>query len=136
MRMTKHTRAFIAVGIIVMVCCPVMAQPLPSGTMTPLPANTTNSEKPWQAHKQHWHTHEKQESWKKADGKHPTLPATARFTSLSQATAHCGATQVEWATLGNSSLYHGQGSRYFGKTKHGAYACKATLAAAGFRPGE
>lgn len=62
------------------------------------------------------------------------LPASEQFSSLSAATAHCASSTVEWATLGGSKVYHSSKSRYFGKTKSGAYACKAALDSAGFRP--
>ena len=60
------------------------------------------------------------------------LSKSLEFTSLAGATAHCPNSPVVWSTLSKSHSFHTSGSRYFGKTKHGAYVCKDDALAAGF----
>lgn len=71
----------------------------------------------------------------------PALPAakpagalskSLEFSTLAGATAHCPNSTVVWSTLSKSHSFHASGSRYFGKTKHGAYVCKDDALAAGF----
>lgn len=108
------------------------AQSLSSGTLTPVSStiSTHLSHKHEDQHRKSARHHAEQKS------KHRFLPADERYASLSQAEAHCPPNTVEWASLGNSSLYHNSQSRWFGRTKHGAYACKAILDQAGFRAGK
>jgi hypothetical protein len=66
-----------------------------------------------------------------------TAPAAAlskavEFGTLAGATAHCPNSTVVWSTLSKSHSFHTSSSRYFGKTKHGAYVCKDDALAAGF----
>lgn len=63
---------------------------------------------------------------------HKDLPADERFSTESAASAHCPGNVVEWTTLTHAKLYHSAGSKYYAKTKHGAFACKADLDAAGY----
>jgi len=51
---------------------------------------------------------------------HMKLPG---YKTLSAARAGCGADTVVWHATG-SKVFHGAGSKYFGKTKHGAYVCE------------
>jgi hypothetical protein len=60
------------------------------------------------------------------------LPANAQFSTVALAQAHCPGDTIAWSSMSKSKSYHLSKSRYFGKTKHGAYACKKDLAAAGF----
>lgn len=122
-----------------------MAQTSPTtGTITPLATNAATIVNPdapnGTDHKKNHHkrdsAHDKHDGKHHKDRKkHPLLPVSDEFSTLSQADAHCPAGTVEWASMGDSSLYHNSQSRYFGKTKHGVYACKAALDAAGFRAG-
>lgn len=157
MKVSKLVQLMSAAGMACMISLPVMAQTTTSGDITPV--NTKHE------HKKHEHDHKKHEHKTKEDKKHEKdkkadatqqgtstqhqdqgqkqqadkkssgLPANEQFSSLSEATAHCGSGNVEWATMGGSKVYHGSGSHYFGHTKHGTYACKAALDAAGFRAG-
>lgn len=61
-----------------------------------------------------------------------SLPKSAEFTSIATAAAHCPTSEVVWSSLSKSRSFHLSGSRYFGKTKHGAYVCKDDALAAGF----
>jgi hypothetical protein len=59
-----------------------------------------------------------------------TVPASEKFSSLSAAQAHCGSDAVVWASTGHST-FHLTSSKYFGKTKHGAYVCEKSALAVG-----
>jgi hypothetical protein len=70
----------------------------------------------------------------------PALPATPstrlakslEFKTTTAAQAHCPGDLVVWSTLSKSKAYHLAASRYYGKTKHGAYVCEKDANAAGF----
>ena len=59
------------------------------------------------------------------------LPKSEEFTSLAAA-AHCPHSTVVWSSLSRAHCFHLSGSRWYGKTKHGAYVCKDDAVAAGF----
>jgi hypothetical protein len=54
-----------------------------------------------------------------------------RFTSEAEAKASCPTDTVVWASS-KSKAYHVTGSKFYGKTKSGAYECKSAADAAGF----
>ena len=60
------------------------------------------------------------------------LPASEKFSSVASAQAHCPGEAVVWANTSHSKLFHTTSSKYFGKTKHGAYACEKSALAAGY----
>ena len=60
------------------------------------------------------------------------LSKSVEFSSVTDAAAHCPESTVVWSTLSKSHSFHSAGSRYYGKTKHGAYVCKSDALAAGF----
>ncbi|HEY1856730.1 hypothetical protein [Acidocella sp.] len=60
------------------------------------------------------------------------LPTSEKFSTLSAAQAHCSSDVVVWANTGHSKLFHLTSSKYFGKTKHGAYVCQKSALAAGY----
>ncbi len=60
------------------------------------------------------------------------LPAADAFKTVALATAHCPGDTVVWSTLSKSKSYHTASSKYYGKTKHGAYVCEKDATAAGF----
>jgi hypothetical protein len=60
------------------------------------------------------------------------LPKSDEFTTLAAAAAHCPDSTVAWSSLSKSHNFHTSASRYFGKTKHGAYVCESDALAAGF----
>ncbi|WP_297490590.1 hypothetical protein [Acidocella sp.] len=60
------------------------------------------------------------------------LPKSLEFTTIAAAAAHCPAGIVVWSSLTRGHSFHTSGSRYFGKTKHGAYVCQSDALAAGF----
>ncbi|MDE1906709.1 MAG: hypothetical protein KGH75_09715 [Rhodospirillales bacterium] len=110
-------------GLACLLSFPAMAQtapsaPAPTGTMAPIPSDTMAPA----SHRTH---HSKAST-------HALLPSDQHFSSESAAAAHCPNSVVEWTALTRSKAYHGSKSKYFGKTKHGAYACKSDLDAAGF----
>ncbi len=65
-------------------------------------------------------------------GSHSRLPSGEAFKTMAAATAHCPSDTVVWSTLSKSKSYHLSSSKYFGKTKHGAYVCEKDATAAGF----
>jgi hypothetical protein len=60
------------------------------------------------------------------------LPASEKFSSVASAQAHCAGGAVVWVNTGHSRLFHNASSKYFGKTKHGAYVCEKSALAAGY----
>jgi len=60
------------------------------------------------------------------------LTKADEFKTAAEAAAHCPGDTVEWTTLTKAKVYHTSTSKYYGKTKHGAYVCKANADAAGY----
>ncbi len=60
------------------------------------------------------------------------LAKTEEFKTPSDAAAHCPGDVVVWSTLSKAKSFHLAASRYYGKTKHGAYVCEKAAEAAGF----
>jgi len=54
------------------------------------------------------------------------------FADEASAKAHCAADEVVWLNM-NSKIYHLKGTRFYGNTKHGEYACRKEADAAGDR---
>ena len=90
---------------------PAMAQTT-TGTMTPAPVVSSTSPAPAKTG--------------------VPLSRSLEFTTTTAAAAHCPADTVVWSSLSKSHSFHTSASRYFGKTKHGAYVCKGDALAAGF----
>lgn len=61
-----------------------------------------------------------------------SLSKSDEFSTVAAATAHCPNSEVVWSSLNKSHSFHTSSSRYYGKTKHGAYVCKSDALAAGF----
>ena len=61
-----------------------------------------------------------------------TLPSGEKFSSASAAAEHCPGDKVVWSTFSKSKVFHLSDSKYYGKTKHGAYVCEKDAMAAGF----
>lgn len=80
----------------------------PAGTMAPMKAPMTKT------------------------AKTAALPATEQFTTVAVAEAHCPGDTIVWSTLSKSKSFHAASSKYYGKTKKGAYVCEKTAEAAGF----
>ncbi|MEI6985861.1 MAG: hypothetical protein WCK65_07025 [Rhodospirillaceae bacterium] len=57
-------------------------------------------------------------------------PVLHIFTTEADATAGCGKDAVVWLNK-STKVYHSKGSRWFGKTKDGAYGCQAEMEKAG-----
>ena len=60
------------------------------------------------------------------------LAKTDEFPTITAAAAHCPDSTVVWSSLAKSHSFHTSASRYFGKTRHGAYVCEGDALAAGF----
>jgi len=57
------------------------------------------------------------------------------FSTESAAQAHCPRDVVVWLNI-PSGIYHYKGERWYGRTKHGAYACEKEAIAVGDRASE
>jgi hypothetical protein len=57
------------------------------------------------------------------------------FSTEDTAQAHCPRDVVVWLNI-PSGIYHYKGERWYGRTKHGAYACEKEAIAAGERATE
>jgi hypothetical protein len=57
------------------------------------------------------------------------------YQSQDAAQSHCHSDTVVWLNT-NSGVYHFQGERWYGRTKHGAYVCEKDADAAGDRATE
>ncbi len=66
-----------------------------------------------------------------AQGATTGLGTSHRFATVAAATAHCPSDTIVWSSRSSKS-YHLAASKYYGKTKHGFYACKAEADDAGF----
>ena len=103
MKVTQSTKllAVLSFACVLGIAPLAMAQTAPSGTMAPM-ASPAPVVKP-------------------ITGK---LPKTDEFSTTAAAAAHCPNDTVVWSALTKSKSFHLASSRYFGKTKHGAYVCK------------
>lgn len=64
-----------------------------------------------------------------------SVVAQTLYQSQDAAQAHCPSDTVVWLNT-NSGIYHIQGERWYGRTKHGAYVCKKDADRAGDRETE
>jgi hypothetical protein len=62
------------------------------------------------------------------------LTSSEEFSTTGAAAQHCPGDKVTWSTLSKSKVFHLPGSKYYGKTKHGAYVCEKDALAAGYHP--
>jgi hypothetical protein len=60
------------------------------------------------------------------------VAGSERFTTVAAAQASCPGDTVVWSSFTKGKSFHLSTSRYFGKTKHGAYVCQQAALAAGF----
>ncbi len=67
-----------------------------------------------------------------AHAKHSRAPALPGYSTLTAAKSACGASPVVWRAH-DSKVFHLASSRYFGKTKRGAYVCEKSAEAKGLR---
>ena len=61
--------------------------------------------------------------------------APNQFSSEALAKAHCPGDTIVWANTGGSKAYHMAGTKYYGKTKKGAYMCQKEADQGGFHAG-
>ena len=54
-----------------------------------------------------------------------------QFKTEADAKSHCGTDQVVWGNT-SSHVLHDSGTKYYGKTTHGAYMCKGLAVNAGY----
>ena len=63
---------------------------------------------------------------------HATSRSTVQqFKTEADAKSHCGTDQVVWGNT-SSHVLHDSGTKYYGKTTHGAYMCKGLAVNAGY----
>ncbi len=62
-------------------------------------------------------------------------PLPPLFDTESAAQVHCPKDVVVWLNI-PSGIYHYKGERWYGRTKHGAYACEKEAIKAGDRASE
>jgi hypothetical protein len=60
------------------------------------------------------------------------VPADEKFKTPAAAAAHCPDDTVVWSSFSSSRVYHLAASKYYGKTKHGAYVCEKDAVADGY----
>jgi hypothetical protein len=60
------------------------------------------------------------------------VPASDKFTTVAAAAEHCPSDTVVWSSFSSSHVYHLAASKYYGKTKHGAYICEKDAVAFGY----
>jgi hypothetical protein len=60
------------------------------------------------------------------------LPKADLFKTVADATAHCPGGTVVWTAGARSKSFHLASSKYYGKTKHGAYVCEADATSFGY----
>jgi hypothetical protein len=65
-------------------------------------------------------------------GRPSAAPDKNQYATEAEAKANCPNDAVVWVNSA-SHLYHGSGSRNYGKTRSGAYMCEQDSLAAGFR---
>jgi hypothetical protein len=58
--------------------------------------------------------------------------AANQFSSEQSAKGHCPGDAVVWVNLGGSKAYHISGTKFYGKTKHGAFMCQKEADQSGF----
>jgi hypothetical protein len=54
-----------------------------------------------------------------------------QYKTEADAKSHCGTDQVVWGNT-SSHVLHDAGTKYYGKTAHGAYMCKGLAVSAGY----
>jgi hypothetical protein len=60
------------------------------------------------------------------------VPSSDKFKTVAAAAAHCPSDTVVWSSFSSSHAYHLSASKYYGKTKHGAYICEKDAVAFGY----
>jgi hypothetical protein len=60
------------------------------------------------------------------------VPGGEKFKTVAAAAAHCPGDTVVWSSFSSSHVYHLPASRYYGKTKHGAYMCEKVAVSDGY----
>jgi hypothetical protein len=60
------------------------------------------------------------------------IPASDQFKTPAAAATHCPKDTVVWSSFSSSRVYHAAASKYYGKTKHGAYVCEKDALAFGY----
>ena len=62
---------------------------------------------------------------------HSSRSSVQQYKTEADAKSHCGTDQVVWGNT-SSHVLHDSGTKYYGKTTHGAYMCKGHAVNAGY----
>jgi len=62
---------------------------------------------------------------------HSSRSSVQQYKTEADAKSHCGTDQVVWGNT-SSHVLHDSGTKYYGKTTHGAYMCKGLAVNAGY----
>jgi hypothetical protein len=62
---------------------------------------------------------------------HSSRSSMQQYKTEADAKSHCGTDQVVWGNTSSHAL-HDRGTKYYGKTTHGAYMCKGLAVSAGY----
>jgi hypothetical protein len=62
---------------------------------------------------------------------HSSRGSVQQYKTEADAKSHCGTDQVVWGNT-SSHVLHDAGTKYYGKTTHGAYMCKGLAVNAGY----
>lgn len=60
------------------------------------------------------------------------VPMSDKFKTVAAAAEHCPSDTVVWSSFSSSRVFHLAASKYYGKTKHGAYVCEKDAVAYGY----
>ena len=66
-----------------------------------------------------------------AKASHSSRSSVQQFKTEADAKSHCGTDQVVWGNTSSHALHY-PGTKYYGKTTHGAYMCKGLAVNAGY----
>jgi hypothetical protein len=61
-----------------------------------------------------------------------TVTTKDRYNTIAAAQSTCPTDTVVWSSFTSTHSFHMSTSKYFGKTKHGAYICEQTALGAGY----
>jgi hypothetical protein len=70
--------------------------------------------------------------WQPAQNAAPSATGAGQFRTEAEARYRCPTDKVVWVNV-KSKIYHYQGTRYYARTKEGAYMCEADARASGDR---
>jgi len=100
--------------------------PAPASAPAPAPASQSGSPFPW------WRQSSAPASAPASNGGSPSTLRANQYTTELAARARCPSDTVVWVNT-PTGVYHYSGTRYYGRTRRGAYMCEADARASGYR---